>query len=36
MKLINSNPNLTDDQKAKALKEIDDFENKALINIENA
>lgn len=33
---INSNPNLTDDQKAKALKEIDDFENKALINIENA
>lgn len=33
---INSNPNLTDDQKAKALKEIDDFENKALINIKNA
>ena len=33
---INSNPNLTDEQKAKALKEIDDFENQALNNIENA
>ena len=33
---INNNPNLTDAQKAKALKEIDDFENQALNNIENA
>lgn len=33
---INSNPDLTPDQKAKALKEIDEAEKRALENIENA
>ncbi|WRN75367.1 DUF1542 domain-containing protein [Staphylococcus aureus] len=33
---INSNPDLTLEQKAKALKEIDEAEKRALENIENA
>ncbi|KAC39143.1 extracellular matrix-binding protein ebh, partial [Staphylococcus aureus VET0227R] len=33
---INSNPDLTPEQKAKALKEIDEAEKRALENIENA
>ncbi|WP_261369386.1 hypothetical protein [Staphylococcus warneri] len=35
MKLINSNGNVRDDEKGKGLKEMDDFENKGLINMEN-